>query len=303
MKARQIRLGLIGYGEVGNGIGLGLREQGLEQVVAYDIAAFEGPFSELIQTRARKAGVRLVQSPAEVAAAADYIIAVVPGSECVLAAEAHAPHLDAHHLYLDIASATPRVKQRVGETLHSRGAQVGDGGIMGSPLQDGHRILIKASGPSAQAFHTAFAPWGMRIDVVGSTLGAGSGIKIVRSIVMKGMEALFLECALTSARYGIQDEVFASISEFMDGRPFLETVKFLLRTDAIHAERRAEEASMSADAAEEVGIDPVMTRSTTRTLQRVADMGLKEHFGGVVPDDYKTAVEAVDRILRQKVVV
>jgi len=170
---------------------------------------------------------------------------------------------------------------------------------MGSPLQDGHQILIKASGPAANAFAAALGPWGMNIDVVSATLGAGSGIKIVRSVVMKGMEALFVECALGSARHGIQDEVFASIAEFMDARPFMETVKFLLRTDVIHSERRAEEASMSADALEEVGVEPVMTRSTARVLQRSADMRLKEHFGGVVPDDYKVAVEAIDRSLRQ----
>ena len=138
----------------------------------------------------------------------------------------------------------------------------------------------------------------MRIDVVGSALGAGSGIKIVRSVVMKGMEALFVECALGAARHGIQDEVFASIAEFMDARPFMETVKFLVRTDVIHAERRAEEAAMSADALEEVGVEPVMTRSTSEVLQRTADMHLKEYFKGIVPDDYKTAIQAIDQELR-----
>ena len=301
MNARQIRLGLIGYGEIGNGIGAGLRAEGLEHVVAYDIAAFEGPFAALIQGRARAAGVALLHSPAELAEASDYIIAAVPGSESIVAAEAIAGHLGRHHHYLEIASATPSVKRRVAEVLHGSGASVGDGGIMGSPIQDGHRILIKVSGPAAEAFHAVLTPWGMRLDVVSATLGAGSGIKILRSVVMKGMEALFVECAVGSARHGIQDEVFASVSEFIDARPFMETVKFFLRTDVIHAERRAEEVSMSADALEEVGVEPIMSRSSAQMLQSVADMRLKEHFGGVVPDDYKTAVEAVDRSMRRKV--
>ena len=299
MEPQQIRLGLVGYGEIGSGIGAGLREQGLD-VLAYDIAAFEGPFAELIQGRARKAGVKLVRSPAELAADARLIIVAVPGSECVVAAESFAAHLRPHHRYLDIGSATPAIKRRVGEILSAGGAGVGDGGIMGSPLQDGHKILIKASGPAAPEFSTALAPYGMRIEVVSPTLGAGSGIKIVRSVVMKGMEALFIECALGSERHGIQDEVFESIAEFMDARPFMDTVKFLLRTDVIHSERRAEEASMSGDALEEVGVEPIMTRSTSRVLQRSADMRLKEHFGGVVPDDYKVAVQAIDRSLRQE---
>ena len=303
LERRQIRLGLIGYGEVGSGLGLGLREQGLEHVVAYDIAAFEGTFSELIQGRAKKAGVRLMESPRQLAREADYLIAAVPGSECIVAAEPFAGALDAHHVYVDIASATPSVKRRVEEVLRSSGAHVADGGIMGSPLQDGHRILIKGSGPAAQRFADVVNPWGMRFDVVSSTLGAGSAIKIVRSVVMKGMEALLVECALGSARHGIQDEVFASLAEFIDARPFMDTVKFLLRTDVIHAERRAEEVAMSGDALEEVGVEPIMSRSAARVLQRNADLRLKEHFGGVVPDEYKTAVDAIDRALRERVAV
>ncbi|MGH7707187.1 MAG: DUF1932 domain-containing protein [Vulcanimicrobiaceae bacterium] len=297
MERRQIRLGLVGYGEIGNGLGSGLRREGLAQVVAYDAAAFGDPFGELIQSRALKAGVELVRSPEELAKASDYLIVAVPGSECVVAASEYADHLDAHHIYVDIGSATPSVKRRVGEVLRNSGAQVSDGGIMGSPLLDGHRILIKASGPAADEFYGALTPWGMRIDVVGPTLGAGSGIKILRSVVMKGMEALFIECALGSSRHGIQDEVFESISAFMDARPFMETVQFLLRTDVIHSERRAEEAAMAADALKEVGIEPIMTRSTAHMLRSVSEMRLKERFGGVVPDDYKAAVDAIDRNL------
>ncbi len=294
---RQVRLGLVGFGEVGSGLGKGLRGEGLASVVAYDVAAFEGPFAPLIQRRAREAGVALVASPAELAARADVIVAVVPGSECVVAARAYSAHLEPRHLYVDIASATPRVKEAVGAVLAATGARVGDGGIMGSPLMDGHRILIKGSGPAAQAFHDAMTPWGMRYDVVSDKLGAGSAIKIVRSVVMKGLEALLVECAVASERYGIHDEVFASLAEFLEARPYSESAAFLLRTGVIHAERRAEEARMSCAALEEVGLEPLMTRATAEQLQRVADMRLKEHFNGEVPGDYKVAVDAVVRRL------
>ncbi|MGH7715801.1 MAG: DUF1932 domain-containing protein, partial [Vulcanimicrobiaceae bacterium] len=280
MSVRQVRLGLIGYGEVGSSLGSGLRAQGLESVVAYDIAAFNGTFSDLIQERARTAGVRLMQTPLELARESDILIAAVPGTQCVAAAEAFAGVLDQHHVYVDIGSATPKVKRSVGDVLSASGVEVADGGIMGSPVTDGFRIPIKGSGPAAQTFADAMTPWGMRFDVVSDVLGAGSGIKIVRSVAMKGMEALFVECALGASRYGIEDAVFESIAEFIDARPFMESIKFFLRTDVIHAGRRAEEAAMSAEALEEVGIEPVMTRSTAIVLQRSADMRLKEHFKG-----------------------
>ena len=297
MAPPQIRLGLVGYGEVGHAIGSGMRGEGNEDVVAYDIAWREGPFQERIRTNAERAGVALVSSPEELAREAAFIIAATPGSQSVAAATAIAPFLTARHFYVDIASATPAVKRDVARVLASSGALVADGGIVGTPLRDGHRLPIVASGPAAGAFRDTLNPWGMRVEVVGEAIGAGSGLKIVRSVVMKGLEALLVECGLASARYGIQDEVFASIAQWMDTEPFMKTVSFLLRTNVIHAERRSEEMIMSAAALEDVGIEPIMTRATIRRLSDIAAMGLKKHFEGEVPTDHRTAVAAIDERL------
>lgn len=300
MDRRQIRLGLIGYGEVGRGIAAGLRSAGLETVAAYDTGAFEGAFSILKQEHARAAGVEIAESPEALALRADYIVSVVPATACAAAADAIAGHLGPRHAYLDLVSATPAVKLRIAENLSRNGVGVADGGIMSSPLHDGHRILIKVSGPAAQAFSDSLGPWGMRIEIVGQTLGAATGIKILRSVVMKGLEALLHECAVGSERYGIRAEVLETISEFMDERPFAETAKFLLRSGVIHAGRRAGEAAMATEALAEAGVDAVMTRATAQTLRTIADLGLKEHFGGIVPDDHECAVAAVDRALRNR---
>ena len=54
MTMRQIKVGLIGYGEIGSTLGAGLRAQGLEQVSSFDIGAFDGPYAALIQGRAAR---------------------------------------------------------------------------------------------------------------------------------------------------------------------------------------------------------------------------------------------------------
>ena len=59
---QQFRLGLVGYGEIGSTLGAGLREAGLEQIFCYDKYAFDGPYADLIQSRAKEAGVTLVRS-------------------------------------------------------------------------------------------------------------------------------------------------------------------------------------------------------------------------------------------------
>ena len=296
----QISLGIVGFGEIGHGIGAGLRAEGLRQVSAYDRSAFDGPFSALKQERAKEAGVTLVESAAALAAACDYVVVAVPATGCEAAVEAILPHLTSRHLYLDLVSTTPAVKLRQADRLRGSGAMLADGGIMSSPLHDGHRIGIKASGPAAATFRDRLVPWGMRIEVVSPNFGAATGIKILRSVAMKGLEALLHECAVGSERYGIRDEVLETIAEFMDSRPFAETAKFLIRSGVIHAERRSGEAAMAAEALIEAGVEPIMTEATVRRLAGVAELGLKERFGGVVPDDWHEAVTAVDRALKAK---
>src|SRR5918911_1763472 len=107
---KQFRLGLVGYGEIGSTLGKGLREAGLEQISCYDKYAFNGPYADLIQSRAKEAGVTLVRSNKELAEAAELIFSVTPGSSSLESADAFAPVLDIRHPFLDSASATPKVK-------------------------------------------------------------------------------------------------------------------------------------------------------------------------------------------------
>ncbi len=133
MDRKQIRLGLIGYGEVGSTLGKGLKDGGLIEIASYDKYAFDGPFAELIQSRAAAAGVPLVQSPRELAARSNLLLGVTPGSASVESARAFAPHLTREHLFVDLASATPNVKKSVGRILGGSGASIADASIMGTP--------------------------------------------------------------------------------------------------------------------------------------------------------------------------
>jgi 3-hydroxyisobutyrate dehydrogenase-like beta-hydroxyacid dehydrogenase len=297
---QQIRLGLIGYGEVGSTLGQGFRGEGLNEIAAYDKYAFDGPFRELIQGRAATAGIDLVRSPDELAARSDLILSVTPGSASIESAEAFAPVVNRQHIFVDLASATPKVKQAAGEVLQAAGAEVSDGSIMGTPHAEGHRLPILASGPAAPRFRELMTPWGLKIEHVQGELGAASAIKIMRSVIAKGLEALLVECLLGASRYGISEAVLDSFSRMMDSRPFKETANFLLVTDPIHAERRAQEARMSADALEEIGVDAVMTRATAERLEWVRDLGTKEHFGGVVPGHLDDAIAAIEMLLKQR---
>ncbi len=289
---KQIRIGIVGFGEIGSTLGRGLRAAGLDSVVSYDKYAFDGPFRELIQRRASESGVELLTSPEELAHRADCIIGSTPGSASVESAGALAAHLVPQHLVVDIASATPQVKQHVAERLSGSGAAFVDGSIVGTP-RDGIGMSILLAGASAEHVQSSLVPWGMRLEVVSDRIGDASAIKILRSVVMKGLEALLLECMLGAQRYGLDDAVIASLEKSLS-KPFSSTVNGMLTSNAIHAARRSEEAAMSAETLENVGLDPFVTRAVAARLRWVADLGIKEHFGGIVPKTFAEALAAIE---------
>ena len=293
--AGQIRLGLIGYGEIGSTLGAGLSRSGLAEVLSYDKHAFDGPYAGLIQRRAQEAGVPLLRSAAALAERTDVIIGATPGSSCIASAEALVMHLRPRHLVMDIASATPKVKQAVAARLASSGAAFADGSIVGTP-KDGHGMPILAAGSPATRVRDVLVPWGMNITVAGEHIGDASAIKILRSVVMKGLEALLLECLIGARRYGIEDAVLESLGKTL-AKPFDQVVQGVLTTNAIHAGRRAEEAAMSAETLADVGLDSFVTRAVAERLRWVAELGMKEHFGGAVPLDWQAALNGIEEKL------
>ncbi|TXN66599.1 NAD(P)-dependent oxidoreductase [Methylobacterium sp. WL18] len=288
---QQFRLGFVGYGEIGSTLGRGLRAAGLTSIAAYDRYAFDGPFADLIQGRARDAGVTLVRSNRELADAADVIVSVTPGSVSLESAAAFVGCLTERHTFIDFASATPKIKQGVAARLAESGALLGDGSIEGTP-KNGYAMPILVSGPAGERVRDLLVPFGMHITSVGETLGTASGIKILRSVLIKGIEALTDEMLLAARHYGVDEIVLASACKTL-ARPWMDTVEALIPSGVIHAKRRAEELAMSAEAVADAGIDPIMARAVAARLRWKADLGLKETLQGVEPANHREAMDAV----------
>ena len=295
---KQFRLGLVGYGEIGSTLGKGLREAGLQQIFCYDKYAFNGPYADLIQGRAEEVGVTLVKSNKELADAAELIFSVTPGSASLESAESFAPVLTNRHTFLDFASATPKIKKGVADKLAPSGALLGDGSIEGTPLQ-GYSMRMLSSGPAGERVREMLVPWGMQIEFTGPVLGTASGIKILRSVLIKGIEALTDEMLLAARQYGIDEIVLASASKTL-ARPWMDTVQSLTPSGVIHAKRRAEELEMSADAVQDAGVEPIMARAIAARLRWKESLGLKDHFKGVVPANYKIAIEAIANKMQER---
>ena len=264
------RLGLVGFGEAGAAIAAGLREEHDLSLVAFDPRADEATVRE----RAAATGTELVADLAALAASADVIICLASAKVAVPIAEQIAPHLGAGHLYADWNSASPEVKRTVGGLVAATGAAFVDGAVMAAVPPSRHRVSTLLSGGGAARLAALLTPFGMQLEVLGDEPGQASAVKMFRSLLVKGLEALLLECAVGAEEYGATERVLSSMNGTLPTEDWQRLAAYMLERTVVHGARRAEELRQSAQTLEDAGVEPLMARAGAARLQWFVDLGL-----------------------------
>jgi len=288
----EMKIGFIGFGEAGFHIARGLRGAGVSGVCAYDINACAPGLGEKIQRRAGEAEVRLLESNAELAAS-DILLSTVTANRGMEAAEQTAPFLSSRHIYADLNSVSPALKQTIGKLIESRGARFVEAAIMSPVPRHGAAVPMLLCGAHARDFARLLSPYGMKLEVISERIGAASAVKMCRSVVVKGLEALMLECVLGSVPYGADERVFATLDETFPGMDWKKLASYMIGRVVEHGERRAREMEEVAATLRSVGVEPIMAEATARRQDWLAGLRLLEHFGGKAPDDYRAVAQAV----------
>ena len=190
------RISFIGYGEAGQAIASGLRETGIERIAAWDILFLQSGGARL-KAAAETIGVRIAASAADAVAESDMVIAAVTAASSVDAARSVEPHLKGAPYYLDINSVSPGRKQETAKLLGERARYV-DVAVIAPIHPARHKTPLLISGPHAQAISPLLDELEMKLTVVGAETGQAAAIKMIRSVMIKGMEALTLECFLAA---------------------------------------------------------------------------------------------------------
>jgi 3-hydroxyisobutyrate dehydrogenase-like beta-hydroxyacid dehydrogenase len=283
-------IGFVGFGEAGFTIGNGLRSAGVERLVAFDINRNEPGRGALIAERAAASQATLVESNEELARQATVILSTVTSSEALSAAKQTAPFLTASHVYADLNSVSPALKQEIGGVICASGARFVEVAVMAPVAPYGHRVPMLLGGPSAKAFTEAMAPFGMQLEVLdGAAIGSAAAVKMCRSVIVKGLEALMCECVLGASLYGADEYVFQSLNESWPGLDWKKLADYMVGRVAVHGERRAREMEEVAETLRAIGIDPIMAEATARRQEWAAP--LRRHFGPEGPKTYREVIE------------
>jgi 3-hydroxyisobutyrate dehydrogenase-like beta-hydroxyacid dehydrogenase len=283
-------VGFLGFGEAGSTMARGLRSAGMSGIVAYDVASEDSP---LVRRRAAEAGVELLARPQDLCQRADLLVSAVVCTEAAAAASSVAPHLDARHAYLDINSVAPAVKRAIGVDLASRAVSYVDVAVMTNVTSDLTALPMLVAGPEASEVQSWFADVPLHVTVVSSTVGDASRIKMLRSLFVKGLEALCLEVMLAAYPNGVHERVLSSFEETFGAYSFPELVRHLIERHAVHGERRANELHEVANALREMGVEPMLAEAAYERASWDVRRGLQASFAGGEDPEWTEVLEVL----------
>ncbi len=251
---------LIGFGEAGSRFARAGAWRGHAR--GYDV---------LPERRALMAdcGVEAAPDAATALAGAQIVLSLVTADSALAAARDCAPLLPQGALWCDMNSVAPETKRAAAEAIEAAGGIYVDVAVMAPVGEELAAPLLLAGSHAAEAEALLNRLGFGNTRVVGTEIGRASSIKMIRSVMVKGLEALSSECAAAADAAGVFDEVMASLDASEKPIPWAERVAYNRERMETHGARRAAEMEESAKTLLGLGVEPVMTRGTVQ-LQREA---------------------------------
>lgn len=264
-------LGLLGYGEVGRIFAAGLGAH-FASVRVWDI-----------DLRNPAPGVQACASLQDLAQNCDLVISAVTAANTLAVAQEAAQYLRAGAVFLDLNSASPGTKVQAAQAVEAVGAHYVEAGVMTSVPPHGIRVPMLLGGPQAQTMALRCKAMGMDATAVAPTIGVASAIKMCRSVMIKGLEALVIESYTTARAYGVEAHVLPTLAETFPSIDWEKTGGYFFSRVAQHGKRRAEEMRECATTVREAGFAPTMAQAIAEKHQRVADQARAGVLAGVDP--------------------
>ena len=265
------KIGIIGFGEVGGIFGRDLAGGGVD-VATFDILFDEPAWREAMLAKARDCGVRACESSGDCLRGCELIISAVTASSAARVAEECAPMLSGGQIFLDINSVSPETKSRMaGDFNHSQGHFV-EAAVMAAVAPQRLKVPMLLGGEFAKDLVPRLAAIGMNGKAVSEEIGIASAVKMCRSVIIKGLEALTVESMLAARRYGAEDAVLASLAATFPEMGWQGKLPdYLISRVAEHGRRRAAEMREAAQAVKDVGIEPHMAGATAARQDWLVD--------------------------------
>ncbi len=264
MSANLPRLALIGFGEAGSTFARAGQWGGSAR--AFDVRDERGAIMQ-------QCGITACTGAEQALRDATLVLSLVTADSALPVARDYAPFLTPGAIWCDMNSVSPDTKRMAAASVEEMGGRYVDVAVMAPVDPKALAVPLLIAGKAAQEAMSLLNTLGFaNTRIVGDEVGRASAIKMIRSVMVKGLEALSWECAEAARAAGVLDEVTASLDASEKHEPWAERFAYNRERMETHGLRRAAEMEESAKTLLDLGIEPVMTRGTV-VLQRRAAKG------------------------------
>jgi 3-hydroxyisobutyrate dehydrogenase-like beta-hydroxyacid dehydrogenase len=267
-------IAFVGFGEAAQALLKGFGPSVSGPVTAYDVKSLDPAHAEAMASCYGAAGVAGGGDLAAALRGAGAIFCLVTADQALAAAEAAAPHLEQGTLWFDGNSCAPGTKRRAAEAIAGKGGRYVDLAIMAPVHPRLHQTPVLVSGPAAAAASAFLATLDMRPTVAGGRVGDASAIKMIRSVMVKGFEALTAECLLAARRAHVDPAVLASLQASDPGIDWVARGAYNFERMMVHGARRAAEMREVAATLRELGLPDRMAAATALWQEEIAALHL-----------------------------
>lgn len=275
-------IAFVGFGEAAHAFAAHWTPDTSFTALAYDRGLTDDGSASLILARCAESGVAPQTTPQAALRQAELVFSLVTADQALEAAKACASSLLPGALWLDGNSCAPHTKMKAAGIIGSAGGRYVDMAVMAPVYPKRHQVPLLLAGPDADEAAGLLRRLGMRPEISGPRIGDASSIKMLRSVLIKGLEALTSECLLAARRAGVEDAVLASLQASDPGIDWRARASYNLERMLVHGARRAAEMREVCATLTDLGLPDWVSRGTVEWQQSLASLSLdagEDDFG------------------------
>jgi 3-hydroxyisobutyrate dehydrogenase-like beta-hydroxyacid dehydrogenase len=267
------KITFIGLGEAASAIVSGWGPAS-HDVRTYDIKLDTVETRDEIIRRCSRIGASPCNTIEEALAGAELIFSTVTADQATHAAHSAAAHLNRGQIFLDLNSCSPRSKRNSAKVIEGKGGIYVDVAVMAAVHPKLNMVPLLVAGPQAQHVAPTLQELPMSPRIIDGEVGSASSIKMIRSVLVKGLEALTAECGLAAVAAGVSEEVFASLMKSHPGTDWPSQTAYNFERSMVHGDRRAAEMEEVASTLKDLGLPSDMVKATIKWQRSLAGVAL-----------------------------
>lgn len=274
-------IAFIGFGEAGTILASELAQH--HRVVVWD-RKLNGAEREAMLEKAEQADVQSAGSLAQALDGAAWVFSTVTAGSALEVARQSAALMQAGQYFLDLNSVAPDTKRQAAQAF-SPGVYV-DVAVMAPVPPARMKTPLLVGGPQAESVTDVLNQLGFNARFGNTVVGKVSAIKMCRSVMIKGLEALTTECLFAAREYGVEEEVLASLHASFPSLGWDGAFPgYLISRVAEHGVRRSEEMEEVVKTLRDAGSEGVMSQSTAQVQRHLPQQmqGLGLDYAGIQP--------------------